>query len=52
MRRRVCVQVKRYLREDRNYVQHSFLHEILSGFARVDYANIVSYYCKCVPGAS
>jgi transposase len=43
-----CFQVKRCLREDRDYVQHSFLYEIIQGFQSVKLANVVSYYDKCL----
>lgn len=40
--------MKRYLREDRDYVRHTFLHQIFCGFAGINLANVLSYYEKCL----
>ena len=41
------LQSKRYLRDQRQG-NHSFLHQILAGFATVSIENVRAYYRKCV----
>ena len=41
------MQVKRYLREERDYMQHGFLHEIFQGFVGVNSTDVFGYYQHC-----